>query len=123
MMKVSGKRLGVTLVSLAVPFMMAAPAALADAPSPAEVANVAGYCLGYGYDVSTCSGAVKEGVEDVVEEGVNADLYNQGVSYTVDIGAPAASEPGNLAADVNAISVNPLPPLPPVIAVPPVPFQ
>jgi hypothetical protein len=123
MMKVSGKRLGVTLVSLAVPFMMAAPAALADAPSPAEVANVAGYCLGYGYDVSTCSGAVMEGVEDRVETDVNTQLVDQGVSYTVDIGAPSLSEPGNLAAAADAIAVNPLPPLPPVIAVPPVPFQ
>ena len=66
---------------------------------------------------------VKEGVVDVVEEGVNADLASQGISHTIDIGAPSLSEPGNLAAAADAIAVNPLPPLPPVIAVPPVPFQ
>jgi hypothetical protein len=120
MMKVTKTRLGVALVGLAVPFMMAGSAAAQ--PSPAEVSAVELACLNY-FDVSTCTPAVTEGVYDVVEDVVNADLGNQGLDYVVEIGEAGLGEPGSLASDINAIAVNPLPPLIPVPAVPGVPYQ
>lgn len=125
MSNVLGKRLGVALVSLAVPFMVAG--SVAAAPTAGEVGSVATECvLGLGIDVSTCQGAVTEGVYDVVEVETNDMLAGQGVDYVVDVGAPSAVEPGNFPYDINAIAVNPLPPLPPaplVPVVPAVPFQ
>jgi hypothetical protein len=116
MSKVSYKRLGVALVSLAVPFMLAGP--VAAAPAPDEVSAVSIECiLGLGIDISTCAGAVTEGVYEVVE----ADLALEG--HDVDLGLKLGNEPGDFASDINAIAVNPLPPLIPVPAVPGVPFQ
>ncbi len=119
------KRLGVALVSLAVPFMIAGP--VGAAPTAPEVASVATECiLGLGFDVSTCQGAVTEGVYDVVEVETNDMLAGQGVDYVVDVGHPSVIEPGNFPYDINAIAVNPLPPLPPAPltpVVPAVPFQ
>jgi hypothetical protein len=117
-------RLGAGLLSLAVPFMMAG--GVAAAPTAPEVSSVETACLALGFDVSTCTSAVTEGVYNVVEGDVNADLTAQGVAYTVDVGVPAASEPGNFASDINAIALNPLPPvastgvvtLPPGVAAP-----
>ncbi len=125
MSKVSYKRLGGALVSLAVPFMLVAP--VAAAPSADEVGVVATTCiLGHAIDVSTCSGAVTEGVYDVVEDDVTAGLLEEGVDYSVDIGAEVGSEPGDFPSDVNDIAINPLPALPPaplLPVVPAVPFQ
>lgn len=120
MSKVSYKRLGVALMSLAVPFMVAGSAAAA--PGADEVSAVELACLGY-FDISTCTGAVSDGVIDVVEDEVNAGLSDIGADYVVDVGNRAGTEPGDLAYDINAIAVNPLPPLIPVPAVPGVPYQ
>jgi hypothetical protein len=120
MRSVSFKRLGVTLVSLAVPFMIAAP--VAAQPSPAEVANVHGACQALAYPLHTCTGAVEEGVIEVVEEGVKSDLADQGIDFALDIGAPELSEPDNLQASIDAIAVNPLPPLPPAPLTPAAPY-
>lgn len=120
MSNVSIKRLGVTLVSLAVPFMIAAP--VAAAPTPAEVASVHEACRAHLFTLHDCSGAVTEGVIEVVEEGINGDLYGQGVDFVVDIGAPSLSEPDNLLAAIDAIAVNPLPPLPPAPLAPMAPY-
>jgi hypothetical protein len=117
MNKISYKRLGVALVSLAVPFMLAAP--VGAAPTAPEVSSVELACLAHGFDISTCTGAVVEGVYDVVEGEVEG---NTGVFF--DLGISADIAPGNFPYDINAIAVNPLPPLPPA---PPeggyVPFQ
>jgi hypothetical protein len=119
------KRLGVALVSLAVPFMVAGPAAAA--PTAGEVASVSTECiLVLGFDISTCQGAVTEGVYEIVEVETNDLLLGQGVEYVVDLGFPEGSEPGDFPYDINAIAVNPLPPLPPaplIPVVPAVPFQ
>jgi hypothetical protein len=120
MSKVSYKRLGVALMSLAVPFMVAGSAAAA--PGADEVSSVELACLAY-YDISTCTGAVSDGVIDVVEDEVNADLGDLGVDYIVDVGEIVGSEPGEFGYDINEIAVNPLPPLIPVPAVPGVPYQ
>jgi hypothetical protein len=120
MSKVPFKRLGMALVGLAVPLMAVGSAAAA--PGADEVSSVELACLAY-FDASTCTGAVSDGVINVVEDEVNAQLYNQGVDYVVDVGQPEATEPGNLPYDINAIAVNPLPPLIPVPPVPGVPFQ
>lgn len=120
MMKVTKTRLGVALVGLAVPFMVAGPAAAA--PGPDEVAAVQLTCLNY-FDISTCTHAVTDGVYDVVEDEVNWGLGDQGVDYVVEIGEAGIGEPGSLAYDINAIAVNPLPPMIPVPAVPGVPYQ
>ena len=112
MSKVSYKRLGGALVSLAVPFMLAAP--VAAQPSAPEVGNVATTCIiGYAIDVSTCQGAVTEGIYEVVEGDVSTDLLEQGIGYVVDLGAEAGTEPGDFPYDINDIAINPLPPLPP----------
>jgi hypothetical protein len=120
MSKLSYKRLGMALVGLAVPFMAVGSAAAA--PGADEVSAVELACLAY-YDISTCTNAVSDGVIDVVEDEVNADLADQGVDYVVDAGHPSGAEPGELSSDINEIAVNPLPPLIPVPAVPGVPFQ
>jgi hypothetical protein len=125
MSKVSYRRLGGALVSLAVPFMLVAP--VAAQPSAPEVGNVATTCIiGHAIDISTCQGAVTEGVYEVVEGEVNADLLEEGVAYVVDVGAEAGTEPGDFPYDINDIAINPLPPLPPAPLVPvvsAVPFQ
>ena len=120
MSNVSYKRLGGVLVSLAVPFMLAAP--VAAQPSAPEVGNVAVTCIGLVDDVSTCQGAVTEGIYEVVEGEVGADLAEQGLAYIVDIGAPAGSEPGDFPYDINDIAINPLPPLPPSAVAPVLPL-
>ena len=120
MSKFSYKRVGMALIGLAVPFMAVGSAAAA--PGADEVSSVELACLAY-YDISTCTGAVNDGVIDVVEDEVNADLYDQGVDYVVDVGEPVGAEPGELGYDINAVAVNPLPPLIPVPAVPGVPYQ
>lgn len=120
MSKITYKRLGVALMGLAVPFMVAGSAAAA--PSASEVSAVEIACLAY-YDISTCTGAVSDGVIDVVEDEVNADLAGLGVDYVLDAGEAAGAEPGELGYDINEIAVNPLPPLIPVPAVPGVPYQ
>ncbi len=117
MMKVTYKRLGGVLVSLAVPFMLVAP--VAAAPSGAEVGNVAVICIvDAGIDISTCQGAVTEGLFEVVEGDVNGSLADGGVVYSIDLGAAEGSEPGDFSVDINDVAINPLPP---TIAVPPVP--
>ncbi|MCD6032198.1 MAG: hypothetical protein K0S78_4380 [Thermomicrobiales bacterium] len=125
MSKVSYRRLGGALVSLAVPFMLVAP--VAAQPSAPEVGNVATTCIiGHAIDISTCQGAVTEGVYEVVEGEVNAGLLEEGVAYVVDVGAEAGTEPGDFPYDINDIAINPLPPLPPAPLVPvvsAVPFQ
>ncbi len=120
MSKVSYKRLGVALVSLAVPFMVSGP--VSAAPGADEVAGVQLACQAY-FDISTCTHAVTDGVYDVVEGDVNGQLGDLGLDYVVDIGEPEGSEPSSLSSDINGIAVNPLPPLIPVPAVPGVPFQ
>ncbi len=124
MSKVSYRRLGGALVSLAVPFMLVVP--VAAQPSAPEVGNVATTCIvGYAIDISTCQGAVTEGVYEVVEGDVNAGLLEQGVDYVVDVGAEAGAEPGDFPYDINDIAINPLPPLPPAPLLPvlTVPYQ
>ena len=117
MSNVSFKRLSVALVGLAVPFGMVGAASAA--PTAGEVSSVQLACQAY-FDISTCTGAVTDGVINVVEDEVNAGLT---VDYVVDLGAPAGSEPGDFGYDINAVAVNPLPPLIPVPAVPGVPYQ
>src|SRR5829696_171038 len=84
MSRISYKGLGAALVSFTVPFMMAGP--VAAQPAANEVSAVELACLALGFDVNTCTFAVREGVYDVVEGDVNADLAGQGVDFTVDIG-------------------------------------
>ena len=81
MSRISYKGLGAALLSLAVPFMMAGP--VAAQPAPAEVSAVELACLALGFDVNTCTTAVREGVYQVVEGSVNADLADQGVAYSL----------------------------------------
>ena len=116
MSRITYKRLGVAVVSLAVPFLMAAP--VSAAPEPIEVSAVELACLAIGFDISTCTHAVTDGVIDVVEDEVNANLGGLGIDYVVDAGEEVGSEPGELGYDINEIAINPLPPL---IPVPPVP--
>ena len=120
MSKISYKRLGVALMSLAVPFMIAAPVG-AQVPA-AEVGNVALTCIELA-SISDCTHGVAEGLIDVAEDQVNADLAAEGVAYIVDAGDPTGSEPGELGYDINDIAINPLPPLIPVPPVPGVPYQ
>ena len=117
MSNVSFKRLSVALVGLAVPFGLVGAASAA--PTAGEVASVQLACQAY-YDISTCTHAVTDGVYDVVEDEVNAGLS---VDYVVEIGEAGLGEPGSPASDINAIAVNPLPSLPPMIPVPAVPYQ
>jgi hypothetical protein len=118
MSNVSFKRLSVALVGLAVPFAMVGAASAA--PTAGEVSSVQLACLAVIDDISTCTGAVTEGVYDVVEDEVNAGIA---VDYVLDIGAEVGSEPGEFGYDINGIAVNPLPPMIPVPAVPGVPYQ
>jgi hypothetical protein len=107
MSRISYKGLGAALLSLTVPFMMAGP--VAAQPAANEVSAVELACLALGFDVNTCTVAVREGVYQVVEGGVNADLEAQGVAFAVDLGDVAAGE--EFASDINAIALNPLPPV------------
>ena len=107
MSRISKVRLGAGLLSLAVPFMMAGP--VAAQPSSAEVSSVELACLALGFDVNTCTVAVREGVFQVVEGVVNTDLADQGVAYAVDLGDIAAGD--EFAYDLNGIALNPLPPV------------
>ena len=103
MSRISYKGLGAALLSFTVPFMMAGP--VAAAPEPAEVSAVELACLALGFDVNTCTFAVREGVYEVIE----ADLAGEGT--IVDIGEEAGSEPGEFGYDINEIAINPLPPV------------
>jgi hypothetical protein len=107
MSRISYKGLGAALLSLTVPFMMAGP--VAAQPAANEVSAVELACLALGFDVHTCTAAVREGVFQVVEGTVNADLEAQGVAYSVDLGDVAAGE--EFASDINEIALNPLPPV------------
>jgi hypothetical protein len=109
MSRFSYKRLGAALLSLAVPVMMAAP--VAAQPAPAEVSSVELACLALGFDVNTCTFAVREGVYEVIEGDVNADLEEQGLAYVVDVGEEEGAEPGEFGSDINEIAINPLPPV------------
>jgi hypothetical protein len=109
MSRISYKGLGAALLSLAVPFMMAGP--VAAQPAPAEVSAVELACLALGFDVNTCTFAVREGVYEVIEADVNADLGEQGLAYVVDVGEVGAAEPGGFGYDINEIAINPLPPV------------
>jgi hypothetical protein len=109
MSRISYKRLGAALLSLTVPFMMAGP--VAAAPEAAEVSSVELACLALGFDINTCTFAVREGVYEVVEGDVNADLAEQGLAYVVDVGEEVGSEPGEFGSDINEIAINPLPPV------------
>lgn len=121
MSSVSYKRLGMALVGLALPLTLVTP--VAAAPRPDEVAAVSTECiLGLGVDISTCAGAVGEGVEEVVEDEVNGTLADQAIDYTVDIGIADAIEPGSFPYDINNIAINPLPPLPPAPLAPAAPY-
>lgn len=117
MSRISYKRLGAVVLSLAVPFMMAGP--VAAQPAANEVSAVELACLALGFDVHTCTVAVREGVYQVVEGGVNADLAAEGVAYSVDLGDVAAGE--EFGYDINEIAINPLPPVAAtgVVALPP----
>jgi hypothetical protein len=109
------------LVGLALPLTLVTP--VAAAPRPDEVAAVSTQCiLGLGYDISTCAGAVGEGVEEVVEDEVNGSLSDQAIEYTVDIGISDVIEPGSFPYDINNIAINPLPPLPPAPLAPAAPY-
>jgi hypothetical protein len=107
MSRISCVRLGAGLLSLAVPFMMAGP--IAAQPTAPEVSSVELACLALGFDVNTCTTAVREGVYQVVEGSVNTDLEEQGVAYSVDLGDVAAGD--EFVADINDIAINPLPPV------------
>jgi hypothetical protein len=107
MSRISYKGLGAALLSLAVPFMMAGP--VAAQPAPAEVSAVELACLALGFDVNTCTAAVREGVYQVVEGSVNTDLADQGIAYSVDLGDVAAGD--EFGYDINEIAINPLPPV------------
>ena len=107
MSRISYKGLGAALLSFTVPFMMAGP--VAAQPSAPEVASVEVACLELGFDVNTCTGAVREGVYEVVEGAVNEDLGDQGLAYSVDLGDVAAGD--EFAYDINGIALNPLPPV------------
>jgi hypothetical protein len=107
MSRISYKGLGAALLSLSVPFMMAGP--VAAQPAANEVSSVELACLDLGFDVSTCTSAVSEGVFQVVEGDVNADLAGQGIALSLDLGDVAAGE--EFASDINAIALNPLPPV------------
>jgi hypothetical protein len=107
MSRISYKGLGAALLSLAVPFMMASP--VAAQPAPAEVSAVELACLALGFDVNTCTFAVREGVYQVVEGSVNTDLADQGIAYSVDLGDVAAGD--EFGYDINEIAINPLPPV------------
>jgi hypothetical protein len=107
MSRISYKGLGAALLSLSVPFMMAGP--VAAQPAPNEVSAVELACLALGFDVNTCTFAVREGVYQVVEGSVNTDLADQGLAYTVDLGDVAAGE--EFGYDINEIAINPLPPV------------
>jgi hypothetical protein len=107
MSRISKVRLGAGLLSLAVPFMMAGP--VAAQPTAPEVASVELACLALGFDVNTCTFAVREGVYQVVEGDVNADLAGQGVAYAIDLGDVAAGD--EFGYDINEIAINPLPPV------------
>jgi hypothetical protein len=121
MRTVSYKRLGMAVVGLALPLTLVAP--VAAAPRPDEVAAVSTQCiLGLGVDISTCAGAVEEGVYEVVQDDVNGSLSDQAIDYTVDIGIPDAIAPGGFPYDINNIAINPLPPLPPAPLVPAAPY-
>ena len=52
---------------------------------------------------------MREGVYQVVEGDVNADLAAEGVAYSVDLGDIAAGT--EFGSDVNEIAINPLPPV------------
>jgi hypothetical protein len=117
----SYKRLGMALVGLALPLTLVTP--VAAAPRPDEVAAVSTTCiLDLGVDISTCAGAVGEGVEETVETDVNKSLSDEGIVYSVDIGINDNIEPGNFPADINNIAINPLPPLPPAPLAPAAPY-
>jgi hypothetical protein len=107
MSRISSVRLGAGLLSLAVPFMIAGP--VAAQPTAPEVASVELACLALGFDVNTCTTAVREGVYQVVEGVVNTDLEEQGVAYAVDLGDVAAGD--EFAYDITGIAINPLPPV------------
>ena len=117
----SYKRLGMALVGLALPLTLVTP--VAAAPRPDEVSAVATECiLGLGYDISTCAGAVSEGVGEVAETEVNNTLSDQAIDYMVDIGIQDNIEPGHFPSDINNIAINPLPPLPPAPLAPGAPY-
>ena len=107
MSRISCIRLGAGLLSLAVPFMMAGP--VGAAPTASEVSSVEVACLDLAFDVNTCTGAVTEGVYQVVEGDVNTGLADQGLAYSIDLGDVVAGE--EFASDINAIALNPLPPV------------
>jgi hypothetical protein len=107
MSRISYKGLGAAVLSLTVPFMMAGP--VAAQPAPNEVSAVELACLALGFDVNTCTFAVREGVYQVVEGSVNADLGAQGVAYSVDLGDVAAGD--EFGYDITGIAINPLPPV------------
>jgi len=109
MSRISYKGLGAALLSFTVPFMMAGP--VAAQPAANEVSAVELACLALGFDVNTCTFAVREGVYDVVENDVNADLGEQGLDFVVDVGEEVGNEPGEFGADINEIAINPLPPV------------
>src|SRR5215216_2739063 len=97
MSRISFMRLGAGLLSLAVPFMMAGP--VAAQPTAPEVSSVELACLALGFNVNECTFAVREGVYQVVEGDVNADLEAQGVDYSVDLGDIEAGT--EFSADIN----------------------
>jgi len=105
MSRISYKGLGAALLSLTVPFMFAGP--VAAQPSASDVSAVELACLDLPeqFGIHTCTGAVTEGVVNVVEGDVNADLAEQGLDFTVGLG----EDP--FAFDINAIAINPLPPV------------
>ena len=102
MSRISYNRLSAALVGLVVPLTMVAPAA-AQLPGPEEVAAVELECyIGLAFPLHTCNRAVIEGLYEVVETETGG---------AVDLGFAEGTEPGDFPYDINAIPLNPLPPV------------
>lgn len=111
--RLTGWRLGVALVGLAVPFAVAGSAS-AQLVNPDSVRMTAADCMGMGYSISDCSGAIANGARDFVEVTTNDSLSSNGIDYTVNLkGTPDLT--------YTLSSGNPAVPAVPVIPVPPVP--
>ena len=80
-------------------------------PAPAEVSSVELACLALGFDVNTCTFAVREGVYDVVESEVNADLGDQGLPTRWMLASQRFASRVSSRSDINEIAINPLPPV------------
>ena len=78
---------------------------------PDEVSAVELACLALGFDVSTCTFAVREGVYQVVEDDVNADLARRVSTIVGGSWREVGTSRAEFGADINEIAINPLPPV------------